>query len=139
MKLAILAHDSKKELLAQFCSAYCGILSQHTICATSVTAKYIVEATGLEVDELMSGESGGNEQIAQRIAYDEIDMLIAFRETSPSVLDDISLNECLRLCDYNNIPYATNLGTAEALIIALGRGDIDWRKYRRIKPAGLQF
>ena len=76
MKLAILAHDSKKELLAQFCSAYCGILSQHTICATSVTAKYIVEATGLEVDELMSGESGGNEQIAQRIAYDEIDMLI---------------------------------------------------------------
>ncbi|MCQ2427406.1 MAG: methylglyoxal synthase [Clostridia bacterium] len=129
MEIAILAQDTKKELMAQFCSAYCGVLSKHTICATSVTAKYISEATGLQVEELLSGDQGGRAQISQRIAYNEIDLLLYFRDSSKDGIEFSEANECLRLCDFNNIPYATNIGTAEALIIALDRGDLDWRMF----------
>ena len=59
MEIAIIAHDLKKELMTQFCIAYCGILSKHNLCATAITAKYISEATGLNIDRLMSGEQGG--------------------------------------------------------------------------------
>ena len=81
MEIAIIAHDLKKELMAQFCIAYCGILSKHHLCATAITAKYISEATGLEIDKLMSGEQGGDQQIASRISYNEIDVLLYFRDT----------------------------------------------------------
>ena len=50
MEIAIIAHDLKKELMTQFCIAYCGILSKHNLCATSITAKYISEATGLNIE-----------------------------------------------------------------------------------------
>ncbi|MBQ2376995.1 MAG: methylglyoxal synthase, partial [Clostridia bacterium] len=83
MQIAIIAHDTKKELMTQFCIAYCGILSKHNLCATSITAKYISEATGLEIERLMTGDHGGEQQIASRIAYDEIDILLDFRGTSP--------------------------------------------------------
>ena len=129
MEIAIIAHDLKKELMTQFCIAYCGILSKHNLCATSITAKYISEATGLKIDKMMSGDHGGEEQIAQRIAYNEIDLLIDFRDTDPAVLINERSNELLRLCDMYNIPVATNIGTAEALIIALDRGDLDWRNF----------
>ena len=129
MEIAIIAHDTKKELMAQFCIAYCGILSKHNLCATATTAKYISEATGLDIDRLMSGKQGGEQQVASRIAYNEIDLLIDFRDTDPSVLVNERSNELLRLCDMYNIPVATNIGTAEALIIALDRGDLDWRNF----------
>ena len=83
MEIAIIAHDMKKELMAQFCIAYCGILSKHNLCATASTAKYISEATGLHIDRLMSGDQGGEEQVASRIAYNEIDMLLFFRDGNP--------------------------------------------------------
>ena len=79
MEIAIIAHDMKKELMAQFCIAYCGTLSKHNLCATAVTAKYISEATGLHIDRMMSGDQGGEEQIASRISYNEIDILLYFR------------------------------------------------------------
>ena len=79
MEIAIIAHDLKKELMAQFCIAYCGILANHHICATASTAQYISEATGLQIDRLMSGEHGGEQQIASRVAFNEIDVLLYFR------------------------------------------------------------
>ena len=127
MEIAIVAHDKKKELMTEFCTAYCGILCKHNLYATSITAKYISDATGLNIERLLTGNHGGEEQIAQRIAYNEIDLLIDFRDTDPSVLTNERSNELLRLCDMYNIPVATNIGTAEALIIALDRGDLDWR------------
>ncbi len=60
MQIAIIAHDMKKELMTQFCIAYCGILSKHSLCATSITAKYISEATGLRIERLLTGEHGGD-------------------------------------------------------------------------------
>ena len=128
MEIAIIAHDMKKELMTQFCIAYCGILSKHNICATATTAKYISEATGLNIDKLMSGEQGGEEQVASRIAYNEIDILLYFRDTRPDARYNPAEHELLRVCDQNNIPVATNIATAEVIITALERGDLDWRE-----------
>lgn len=128
MEIAIIAHDMKKELMAQFCIAYCGILSKHHLCATATTAKYISEATGLDIDKLMSGEHGGDQQIASRIAYNEIDVLLYFRDTRSSSNVSPAELELLRMCDLHNIPVATNIATAEVLITALERGDLDWRE-----------
>lgn len=135
MEIAIIAHDLKKELITQFCIAYCGILSKHNICATSITAKYISEATGLKIEKMLSGEQGGEQQIASRIAYNEIDVLLYFRDTRPkdeySEHDKIE-RELLLNCDRNRIPFATNIATAELIIMALDRGDLSWREI--VKP-----
>lgn len=128
MEIAIIADDKKKELMVEFCIAYCGILSKHNLCATSKTAKYIGEATGMNIENLLAGSLGGTEQIASRIAYNEIDLLIFFRDTSTDALQDSDDINMLRMCDVYNIPCATNIATAEVLVRALDRGDLDWRE-----------
>ena len=129
MEISIIAHDVKKELMAQFCIAYCGILSKHNLCATATTAKYITDATGLNIDRLMSGKQGGEQQVASRIAYNEIDILLNFRDTRPNASVSAEELELLRMCDLYNIPVATNIATAEVIITALDRGDLNWREY----------
>jgi methylglyoxal synthase len=128
MDIAIIADDTKKELMTQFCIAYCGILSRHHLCATAVTGKYISEATGLEIELLMSG-LGGSEQIEAKIAYNEVDLFFYFRDTEPR--DTFSETEfnLLRMCDIHNVPVATNIATAEALVMALDKGYLDWREF----------
>ena len=130
MEIAIIADDTKKELITQLCIAYCGTLSKHSICATSTTGAYISEATGLKIEKLLSGTQGGEQQIASRISFDEIDVLFYFRATTPraegSPISAVE-QDLLRLCDVHNVPVATNIATAEALIHALERGDLDWR------------
>ena len=135
MEIAIIAHDLKKELMTQFCIAYCGILSKHNLSATNITAKYISEATGLTIERLLSGQQGGEEQIASRIAYNEIDVLLCFRDTRPTAAVNETENELLRLCDMYNVPVATNIATAEVLIMALDRGDLDWREVMNPRSA----
>jgi methylglyoxal synthase len=127
LNIALIAHDSKKELMTQFCIAYCGVLSRHNLCATSTTGKLVADATGLDIFKFMSGAQGGEQQVASRIACNEIDLLLFFRDpitVKPGEPDEASL---LRLCDVRNIPFATNIATAEALIHSLERGDLDWR------------
>lgn len=127
MNIALIAHDTKKELMVQFCIAYCGVLSKHNLCATGTTGKMVAEATDLNVQRYLSGSQGGDQQIAARISCNEIDLLLFFRDpisVKPHEPDDMNL---LRLCDVHNIPVATNIATAEALIHALERGDLDWR------------
>ena len=127
MTIALIAHDAKKELMVQFCIAYCGILSRHNLVATGTTGKTVGEATGLEITRFLAGSQGGAQQIASRIGCDEIDLLLLFRnplDPKPHEPDERAL---LRLCDVHNIPVATNLATAEVLIRGLERGDMDWR------------
>lgn len=127
MNIALTAHDAKKELMVQFCIAYCGILSRHTLCGTGTTGKMVSEATGLKLQRFLSGSQGGDQQIAVRIACNEIDLLLFFRDPlnpKPQEPNDMNL---LRLCDMHNIPVATNIATAEVLIHGLERGDLDWR------------
>ena len=128
MEIAIIADDTKKELTAQFCIAYCGILSKHHLCATSVTGKYIFDATGLEIEQMLTGPSGGADQIAARVSFNEIDLLIFFRDATVGGFQNVHDNDLLRLCDLHNVPVATNIATAEVLVRALERGDLDWRE-----------
>lgn len=126
MNIALIAHDEKKELMTQFCIAYCGILSNHSLCATATTGKMVSEATGLNILRFLNG-SFGVEQISARIAYNQIDLLLMFRDPLNRKADEPNEADLLRLCDVHNIPVATNIATAEALIHALERGDLDWR------------
>lgn len=126
MNLALMSHDRRKELMVQFCIAYCGILSKHTVCATNTTGKLVAEATGLPVNLFLSHEHGGIQQIGARIAYNEIDMVLFFTEPQSDDLDD-DVRYIRKLCDQYNIPLATNVTTAEMLILGLERGDLDWR------------
>lgn len=141
MEIAIIADDKKKELMTQFCIAYCGILCKHNLCATGITGKYISEATGLHIERLLSGAHGGAQQITSRIAYNEIDLLIYFRDTSRDVAFDEEHNNLLRMCDVYNVPVATNIATAEVLVCALENGGLQWRdivnpKSSYNRPAG---
>ena len=129
MEIAIIADDTKKELMTEFCIAYCGILSKHSLCATGVTGKFISDATGLQIERMMAGSHGGAEQIASRVAYNEIDLLLFFRDTSINKMSSDVEIDLLRMCDSYNVPVATNIATAEVLVCALERGDLDWRQY----------
>jgi len=130
MNIALVAHDTKKELMVQFCIAYCGVLSRHSLSATGTTGKMIAEATGLEIQRFLGGAQGGGQQVAARIACNEIDLLLFFRDTINGQISQSAEqgeNNLLRLCDTHNIPVATNIATAEVLIHGLERGDLDWR------------
>ena len=127
MEIAIIAADSKKELMTEFCIAYQAILCKHNLYATDTTGKYISEATGLNIECVMSGPQGGVDQIASRIAFNEIDLLLYFRNTIAAPQYKESEYNILRLCDIYNVPLATNIATAEALILALDQGTLDWR------------
>lgn len=128
MNIALIAHDAKKELMVQFCIAYCGILSRHTLFATGTTGKMVSEATGLDIMSFLSGDHGGAQQIASRIGCDEIDMLLFFRDPLTPKPNEPDENALLRLCDIHQVPVATNIATAEVLIHGLERGDLDWRE-----------
>ena len=127
MNIALIAHDKKKELMVQFCIAYSGILAKHNLLATGVTGKMVAEATGLKVHRFYAGSQGGDQQMAARLQYNEIDMLLFFRDPITAKANEPSAANLLRLCDENNIPVATNIATAEVLIHGLERGDLDWR------------
>lgn len=128
MEIALIADDSKKELLTQFCIAYCGILSKHNICSTSVTGRMVSEATGLQIERLLAGKQGGVQQIASRVQYNEIDVVIFFRSSDTTPTFHEQEFQLLRMCDLHNIPVATNIATAEVVICALDKGDLDWRE-----------
>ena len=127
MNIALIAHDAKKELMTQFCIAYCGILSRHKLFATGTTGKLVSEATGLDINCFLSGIQGGDQQIGALIACNEIDMLLMFNDPLNPKEHEPNVNNLLRLCDVHNVPAATNIATAEALIHSLDRGDLDWR------------
>ena len=127
MNIALLSDESKQELMVQFCIAYCGIFAKHTICATSETGKAVAEATGLDVKLFLSHEHGGAQQIGARISYNELDLVLFFTgPNNEAYLDDLS--SICHLCDVNNVPFATNIATAEMLIMGLNRGDLDYRE-----------
>ena len=130
MNIALMSHDNKKELMVQFCTAYAGILSHHNIYATNTTGHMVADATGLNVHCFLSYAHGGSQQIGARIAYNEIDMVLFFTEPQSDDLDD-DVRYIRKLCDQYNIPLATNVATAEMLILGLERGDLDWRDISR--------
>ena len=133
MNIALMSHDNKKDLMVQFCTAYAGILSQHNIYATNTTGHMVAEATGLNVHCFLSYAHGGSQQIGARIAYNEFDLVLFFNDpNTESWAGEVAYIS--QLCDRNNIPMATNLGSAEMFIMGLQRGDLDWREMYHNKP-----
>ena len=129
MNITLMAHDKKKELMVQFCTAYKSILAKHTLSATATTGRLVADATGLPVTLFLSHNQGGHQQINARIAYNEIDLVLLF--TDPNGInpwEDQQLVQTIHLCDTHNVPIATNLAAAEMLILGLQRGDLDWRE-----------
>ncbi len=135
MNIAFLAHDKKKELMVQFCTAYKSVLVKHDLFATATTGRLIADNTGLPITLLLSHKQGGHQQINARIAYNEIDLVLLF--TDPNTTDpwdDNQMIETIRDCDKHNVPIATNLGSAEMLVMGLQRGDLDWREMLAANP-----
>ncbi len=130
MNIALIAHDNKKELMVDLCIAYKGILQQHSLYATGTTASFITEGSGLHVYKFSPGPLGGTQQIAARVSLNEIDLVIFLRDPVNPREYEPDVNSLLRLCDTNNIPFATNIATAEVLIKGLERGDLHWRELK---------
>ena len=131
MNIGLIAHDSKKKLMQNFCIAYRGILSKHELYATGTTGRLVEEVTNLNVHKYLAGHLGGQQQLASQIEHNEMDMVIFLRDPLTPKSHEPNVNDVVHLCDTYNIPLATNLATAELLIRALGRGELEWREMYR--------
>lgn len=128
MNIGLVAHDAKKKLMQNFCIAYRGILAKHELFATGTTGRLIEEVANLSVHKYLAGHLGGSQQLGAQIEHNDIDMVIFLRDPLRPKSHEPDINIIVRLCDEHNIPLATNLATAELLIRALDRGDLEWRE-----------
>ncbi len=128
MNIGLIAHESKKKLMQNICIAYRGILGRNTLYATGTTGRLIEEVTNLTVRKYLPGHLGGVQQMGADIESNHIDMVIFLSDPNSNNTRDMALANIQKQCDLHNIPYATNLATAEVLILALDRGDLDWRE-----------
>ena len=127
MNIALIAHDNKKKLMENLCIAYRHILSKHTLYATGTTGRLVEEAANITVHKYLAGPLGGEQQLGSQVASNDRDLVIFLRDPVTQKSYEPSINSILRLCDIHNIPLASNLATAEILLLALDRGDLDWR------------
>jgi len=131
MNVALIAHDNKKKLMENLCIAYRHILSKHNIYATGTTGQLLEDAINLPVNKYLAGHLGGEHQLSAQVALNDVDLVIFLRDPLTPKHYEPDIGSLLRLCDVHNIPVASNLATAEALLLALDRGDLDWRKNLR--------
>ena len=131
MNIGLIAHDAKKKLMQNFCIAYRGILSKNDLYATGTTGRLIEEVTNLSVHKYLPGHLGGSQQVQAQIETNEMDLLIFLRDPLSAKSHEPSISDIVRMCDSYNVPVATNLATAELLIKALDRGDLEWREAYR--------
>ncbi|MBQ8663337.1 MAG: methylglyoxal synthase [Eubacterium sp.] len=128
MNIGLIAHDSKKKLMQNFCIAYRGILAKHEIYATATSGRLIAECTNLNVHKYLPGPLGGLQQLSAAIESNEIDLVIFLRDPVKAKAHEPGMDGIIKNCDIHNIPFASNIATAELLIHALDRGDLDWRE-----------
>lgn len=133
MKIALIAHDNKKERMIQFAIAYSELLKKHEIYATGTTGKLVSEATGIEVNRFLSGPLGGDQQIGAKIAENEMDLVIFLRDPLTSQPHEPDVQALLRICDVHNIPLATNLASAELFVKTLETDYFQWREVLKNK------
>ncbi|NLK21514.1 MAG: methylglyoxal synthase [Epulopiscium sp.] len=131
MNIGLVAHDAKKKLMENLAIAYRYILIKHNLYATGTTGRLIEEAANLTVHKYLAGHLGGEQQLGTQIAHNQIDMVIFLRDPVSQKHHEPDIAALMRLCDIHNIPVATNLATAELLIKALERGDLEWRDAMR--------
>lgn len=127
MNIGLIAHDNKKKLMENLCIAYRHILCKHDIYATGTTGRLVEEATGLTIHKYLSARLGGEQQMGAQIINNDVDLMIFLRDPVSPHSYESEVNSIMHLCDMHNIPLATNLATAEVMLLALDRGDLDWR------------
>lgn len=120
MKIALIAHDKKKDDMIDFAKRYKDVLKNHELYATGTTGKLINQLVGLEVYRFLSGPLGGDQQIGARLAEGKMDMIIFLRDPLTAQPHEPDVTALIRLSDVHHIPLATNLGTAEVFMKALG-------------------
>jgi len=128
MNIGLIAHDSKKKLMQNFCIAYRGILCKNNLYATGTTGRLIEEVANLNIHKYLTGHLGGIQQLGAQIENNQIDLMIFLRDPLTPKTHEPDIKNIFRLCDTHNIPLATNLATAELLIKSLDRGDLEWRE-----------
>lgn len=128
MNIALIAHDAKKKLMQNLCIAYRQTFSKHDLYATGTTGRLIEEVTNLTIHKYLAGNLGGEQQIAVQIEHNQIDLVIFLRDPITPKSHELDVNNVIRLCDVHNIPLATNLASAELMIKALDRGELEWRE-----------
>ena len=121
MNIGLIAHDSKKKLMQNFCIAYKGILNKNQLFATGTTGRLIEEVTNLSIHKLCA-----------QIEHNQIDLVIFLREAENPLAHEPDSDNICKLCDMYNIPLATNLATAELLVKSLERGDMEWREIYQV-------
>lgn len=133
MNIGFIADNSRKDLIENFCVAYKYILAKHDLYATEMTGRRIEEATNLHVHKFLSGSVGGVKQFIDMVQRNYMDLVIDFYNPMEIGPDEPDILEITQECDRYNIPLATNMATAEAMILGMDRGDLDWRNSVRPK------
>ncbi|WP_110927633.1 methylglyoxal synthase [Bacillus massiliglaciei] len=128
MKIALIAHDKKKEDMVRFVTAYRDVFKEHDLFATGTTGKRIIDEVSLSVHRFNSGPLGGDQEIGALVSRNEMDMILFFRDPLTPQPHEPDVTALIRLADVYQIPLATNMGTAELLIKGLKEGHLSWRK-----------
>ncbi len=116
MKIALIAHDKKKDAMIELAVRYKDVLSQHELCATGTTGTLVMGETGLPIKRMKSGPLGGDQQIGSMIAEGKLDMVIFLRDPLTAQPHEPDVSALLRLCDVQNIPLATNVNSARIML-----------------------
>lgn len=124
MKIALIAHDKKKDDIIKLAIKYKDVLKEHKLFATGTTGSLIMVETGLDIIRMKSGPLGGDQQIGSMIADGELDLVIFLRDPLTSQPHEPDVSALMRLCDVRNIPLATNKTSAAIMLKALSDGDI---------------
>lgn len=122
MKIALIAHDRKKDDMIKLAIKYKDVLAEHELYATGTTGTMVMGETGLKVTRMKSGPLGGDQQIGSMIAEGKLDLVVFLRDPLTAQPHEPDVSALLRLCDVQSIPLATNRESAEIMLSALKNG-----------------
>lgn len=121
MKIALIAHDKKKEDMINLAVKYREVLAPHELYATGTTGTMVMGETGLRITRMKSGPLGGDQQIGSMIAEGKLDLVVFLRDPLTAQPHEPDVSALLRLCDVQNIPLATNVHSAEIMLEHIGK------------------
>ncbi|MBQ2730390.1 MAG: methylglyoxal synthase [Clostridia bacterium] len=119
MKIALIAHDKKKDDIIRLAIEYKDVLAAHELYATGTTGTLIMGETALPIHRMKSGPLGGDQQIGAMLADGNLDLIIFLRDPLTAQPHEPDVSALLRLCDVQAIPLATNLSSARVMLEAL--------------------
>ena len=122
MRIALIAHDKKKNEIIELAKKYKDVLSAHELYATGTTGTLVMGETGLKITRMKSGPLGGDQQIGAMLANGELDVIIFLRDPLTAQPHEPDVSALLRLCDVQKIPLATNVSSATIMLETLKSG-----------------